>query len=64
MTDRVWVAIEKAVRTGLDDKAVLEDPPRNDNDVMWLAAAIADNVCASLPPDVYKAFRTALKPSR
>jgi hypothetical protein len=36
MTDRVWVAIEAAVRTGLDDKAALEAPPTSDEDVMWL----------------------------
>ena len=64
MTDRVWGAIEKAVRAGLDDKAVLEDPPRTDEDVMWLAATIADHVCASLPPDVYKTFKATLTASR
>lgn len=61
MTDQVWVAIEKAVRAGLDDKVVLEAPPRTDEDVMWLAATVADHVCASLPRDVYNAFKAALR---
>jgi hypothetical protein len=31
-----------------------------DDDWMWLAASIADQVCASIPKDVYSAFREAL----
>ena len=60
MTDRVWVAIEVAVRAGLDDKAVIDEPPKSDEDVMWLAATITDHVCATLPDDVYRAFRASL----
>lgn len=61
VSDRVWVAVEQAVRDGLDDKAVLEDPPKTQDDVMWLAATIADHVCSAMPRDVYKAFRAALE---
>jgi hypothetical protein len=61
--DRVWVDIEVAVRAGLDDlddKAVIDEPPKSDEDVMWLAATITDHVCATLPEDVYRAFRASL----
>lgn len=60
MTDRVWVAIKAAVRAGLDDKAVIEEPPKSEEDVMWLATTITDHVCSSLPADVYRAFRASL----
>lgn len=59
--DRVWVAVEAAVRAGLEDKAILERPPRSEDDVMWLAATITDHVCGSIPKDVYAAFRSALE---
>lgn len=54
------MAIEVAVRAGLDDKAVIDEPPKSDEDVMWLAATITDHVCATLPDDVYRAFRASL----
>lgn len=60
MTDLVWVELEAAVRAGLEDKGVLDDPPKTDEDVMWLAATITDHVCGSLPKDVYALFRTSL----
>ncbi|HEX8973267.1 hypothetical protein [Oryzihumus sp.] len=55
------MAIEKTVREGLDDKAVLERPPQSEDDVMWLAATITDHVCGSIPRNVYAAFRAALE---
>jgi hypothetical protein len=64
VTDRVWVAIEAAVRAGLDDDAVLIDPPKTEEEVMWLAATIADHVCASMPTVVYETFRSSLEESR
>jgi hypothetical protein len=58
--DRVWVAIDAAVQTALGERAVAKGPPVTDDDWMWLAASIADQVCASIPKDVYSAFREAL----
>jgi len=49
MVDRMWVAVEKAVRAGLDDKIVLDDPPQTEEDVMWLAATITDHVVSAFP---------------
>lgn len=60
MTDPVWAWLEAAVRAGLDDKAVLDDPPKTDEDLMWLAATITDHVCGALPKDIYALFRTSL----
>ena len=54
MVDRFWVAIEAAVRAGLDDKAVLKDPPRTDQDLMWLAATITDHVVAAIGQEVHE----------
>jgi hypothetical protein len=48
------------VQTALEEKAVAQNPPVTDDDWMWLAASIADQVCASIPKDVYSAFREAL----
>jgi hypothetical protein len=64
VTDLVWVAIEAAVRAGLDDDAVLTDPPKTEEEVMWLAATIADHVCATLPTVVYQTFRWSLEEGR
>lgn len=58
--DRVWVAIDAAVQTALEDKAVAKEPPETEDDWMWLAASITDRVCGSIPKDVYGAFREAL----
>jgi hypothetical protein len=58
--DRVWVAIDAAVQTALEDKNVAKSPPESDDDWMWLSASITDQVCASIPEDVYGAFREAL----
>jgi hypothetical protein len=60
VTDRVWVTIEAAVRAGLEDKSVIVNPPRSDQDVEWLSATIADHVCAALPKEVHRAFRAWL----
>jgi hypothetical protein len=60
MTDLVWVELEAAVRAGLDDKGVLDDPPKTDEDVMWLAATITDHVSGALPKEVCALFRTSL----
>jgi hypothetical protein len=40
--------IEAAVRAALDDKAVIDELPKSDEDVMELAATITDHVCASV----------------
>jgi hypothetical protein len=58
--DRVWVAIDAAVQAALEEKGVAKDPPVTDDDWMWLAASITDQVCAGIPKDVYSAFREAL----
>jgi hypothetical protein len=58
MVDPFWVAIEAAVRAGLDDKAVLRDPPKTDQDLMWLAATITDHVVAAIGPEVHEQLGT------
>ena len=58
--DRVWVVVDAAVQAALEEKAVAKVPPVTDDDWMWLAASIADQVCASIPKDVSSAFREAL----
>jgi hypothetical protein len=45
--DKEWVAVERAVRAGLDDVHVLTDPPKTDEEVGWLAATITDHVVAA-----------------
>lgn len=60
MTDLVWVELETAVREGLRDKSVLEDPPKTDEELGWLAATITDHVCGALPREVYELLRTSL----
>ncbi|HSH60876.1 MAG TPA: hypothetical protein VK988_14815 [Acidimicrobiales bacterium] len=45
--DKEWVAVERAVRAGLDDADVLTDPPKTDEEVGWLAATITDHVVAA-----------------
>ena len=59
MVDRVWVAIEAAVRAGLEDKAVLEDPPRTEQDLMWLAATITDQVVGAIDKVTSERLRDA-----
>jgi hypothetical protein len=54
MVDRFWVAIEAAVRAGLDDKAVLKDPPKTDQDLTWLAATITDHVVTAIGQEIYE----------
>lgn len=54
MVDRFWVAIEAAVRAGLDDKGVLTDPPKTDQDLMWLAATITDQVVAAIGQEAHE----------
>lgn len=58
--DPVWVAIDAAVQNALEHKGVAKEPPATDDDRMWLSASITDQVCASIPKDVYNAFREAL----
>ena len=61
--DRVWVAIEGAVQDGLRDRHVLGDPPQSMNDWEWVSATITDHVCASLPRDLYQAYKALLSES-
>ena len=53
MVDRFWVAVEAAVRAGVDDKAVIKDPPKTDHDLMWLSATITDHVVAAIGHEVH-----------
>lgn len=57
MVDQVWVAVEKAVRDGLDDKSVIEAPPKTEEDVVWLAATISDHVVGALDDATREALR-------
>jgi hypothetical protein len=59
MVDRVWVAVEAAVPAGLEEKAVLEDPPKTERDLMWLAAIITDHVVGAIDKVTSERLRDA-----
>ena len=63
-TDRVWAAIDQAVSAAFDDKAVLEDPPKTQEDWMWLSATVADHVCSAMPKELYKAWQDLAEASK
>lgn len=63
-TDHVWVAIDQTVIATFDDKAVLEDPPKTQEDWMWLSATVADHVGAAMPKELYRVWQDLAKPSK
>jgi hypothetical protein len=48
VTDHAWVAIQRAVLAGLKDKDIVDGPPRNAQELEWVADTVADHVYGAI----------------